>query len=399
MDWIENNYYLKGIMNRLDHLSIPVRIAGFDLDDTLIYRPKRVSKSDKIKLLDSSIPNKIAELVARKYLIIIFTNQAGMSINKNFSILHWRRTIEELASVLFDRVIDQPYYFAIYVAKGYDIYRKPNLGLWELMKADLILEFRLAQISISKKSFYCGDAAGRIRPGPFKKKLYPSSTSGDFSDVDRKFALNLRIDFLTPEEFLMKNPPKMEYQLRGLNPREYLKNFQPLHYRFRPRGREMVIMVGPPGSGKTEFVRKYILPAGYVHINQDICKTKNKCLSLTEDALKNKQSVVIDGTNPDVPSRMAYTSLAKEYRYHHIRCIVIKVDIELAKHLNNVRHVYSQGLIPKIKDVVYHLFCKSFVKPMETEYFDKIEEVDFRFDPEYLNDPFWKRIFLRWSES
>jgi bifunctional polynucleotide phosphatase/kinase len=42
-----------------------------------------------------------------------------------------------------------------------------------------------------KKSFYCGDAAGR--KGPPK----------DFSDSDLKFALVLGIDFFTPEQFFL----------------------------------------------------------------------------------------------------------------------------------------------------------------------------------------------------
>ena len=66
-------------------------------------------------------------------------------------------------------------------------------------------------------------------------------------------------------------------------------------------------MVGPPGSGKTEFVKKYILSHEheheYVHINQDILKTKKKCLQITEDALTKNKSVVIDNTNPDVETR------------------------------------------------------------------------------------------------
>lgn len=41
-----------------------------------------------------------------------------------------------------------------------------------------------------KDSFYCGDAAGRP-----KTALRPK----DFSDTDLKFALNVGIDFKTPE--------------------------------------------------------------------------------------------------------------------------------------------------------------------------------------------------------
>ncbi len=58
MNWTENNFYLKGIKKNLNELHDPVRVASFDLDDTLIHRPKSKSKYEKIKLLDLSIPKK-----------------------------------------------------------------------------------------------------------------------------------------------------------------------------------------------------------------------------------------------------------------------------------------------------------------------------------------------------
>ena len=411
MDWTETNSYIRGIINKLDDLPDPTRVASFDLDDTLIHRPRDAKRlGSKWKLIDTSIIDKIEDLVKKKYIIIIFTNQGGMGLNKNFDKPKWRRAVDDLCKILTKKV--NKYYFAVYVSKNYDLYRKPNIGLWQQMKIDLCDEFELNKIRISKKSFFVGDAAGRIKPSPFKKKISPTSHSGDFSDVDRKFALNIGINFMTPEEFFMTNlasalrgselldeePPQMEYKLSGINSKKMIESAKKNKYIFEPRSKEMVVMVGLPGSGKTEFVKKYILPHGYVHISLDICKSKPQCLSQTKKALEKKKSVVIDNTNPDVLSRMTYTSLAQECGYKHIRCIIMNTDIEIAKHLNNVRHVYSNGMIPKISNIVYNIFKKNYVKPQKSEHFDKIETVDFMFDKENLNDPVWKKIFMRWSE-
>ena len=399
MDWSETNSYLKGIWNNLDKLPDLIRVASFDLDDTIIYRPVRKNADKKWNLIDNSIIDKISDLVANDFIIVIFTNQSGMGGKKDFDKPTWRKAMNDLAKILTSKVKSGKFYFAVYVAKCHDLYRKPNIGMWELMKLDLKEEFNLDKIQISKKSFFVGDAAGRISASPFKKKISPSSAKGDFSDTDRKLALNIGIKFLTPEEFLMKNPPKMKYSLAGIDPYELMEEIVESSYEFKPRKKEMIVMVGMPGSGKTEFVKKYILPHGYVHVNQDTCKTKAKCISVAAEALEKGKSVVIDNTNPDVLSRMLYTALAEDHGYKHIRAIVMNTNREISAHLNNVRHVYSNGSVPKITDIVYNVFKKNYVKPQKSEYFDKIEFIDFVLDPEYFEDKIWKKIFLRWSEA
>nr|AEX62889.1 putative bifunctional polynucleotide phosphatase kinase [Moumouvirus Monve] len=396
MNWLETNNYLKGIINNLDKLHDPIRVAGFDLDDTLICKSK--DKNKKWKLLDSSIKDKISELVDNKYIIIIFTNQGGMSLNKNFDKITWRKAVNDLIKIFISNLNTNKYYFAVYVAKAYDLYRKPNTGLWNLMKNDLKDEFSIEKVKISNKSFFCGDAAGRISPSFFKKKINPSSNKGDFSDTDRKFAINIGIDFITPEEFLLEKNDDSKYKLEGIIPTEFIKKYKFKKYYFEPRKKEMIILIGPPGSGKSYFATKYILPHNYVYINRDTCKTKIKCINETKKALSENKSVVIDNTNPDVLSRMEYTSLAKDYGYKNIRAIIINTDEKLYKHLNNVRHIYSGGVIPKVSEIGYRIYQNKYISPQKSEGFDIIETIDFVFENDNFNDPKWVNAFNKLSE-
>ncbi|MEM0354159.1 MAG: DNA 3'-phosphatase [Thermoplasmata archaeon] len=395
IEWFESENFLKGKISKIEQLSNPIKIASFDLDDTLIKRPKTGEK--KWELLHKDVVDKIASLTERGYIIVIFSNQGGMGFGcRRIDISSWKESAEFFVKELMRK--SKKYYFAIYVAKNYDLYRKPNIGLWEQMKVDLKSEFKIEKIHISKKSFYVGDAAGRLKPGEFRKKLYPKSTKGDFSDVDRKFALNVGITFMTPEEFFTGKKSKIPFRLSGVDPWDLTLIQSKENFLFIPREKEMIIVVGPPGAGKTEFVEKYILPHKYIYVSQDVCKSKEKCKRIVTDALKNGSSVVIDGTHPDTLSRMAYTSLAKKYGYENIRCIVLNTDIQIAKHLNNVRHVYSGGVIPKVSEIAYIKFKNNFVYPQKSEYFDKIENVNFIFDLTKLKNPLWKKIFMRWSE-
>lgn len=406
MDWTETNSYLKGVCNRIDSDNFdntkPIRIAAFDLDDTLILHPKG-SNHKTWNLLDKNAGKKIRDLIEEKYLIVVFTNQSGMSRNAKFDKLQWRKNTTEIMKKLVSKI--DHYYLAVYASKTHDIYRKPNTGMWEQMKIDLRTELELddnQRLRLSANSFYCGDAAGRTEASIFRKRLYPSSKK-DFSDTDRKFAHNLRLKFMTPEEFYLRDYiDETPWEFSGLDPNEYLDNIgsntHAMKYVFKPRKREMIVMVGPPGSGKSTFVKKYLEKHNYVVVNRDTHKTKNKCVAVTNTALVQGKSVVIDNTNYDIPSRMTYTLLAKRHGYEHVRCIILQTDVALAKHLANVRHVYSGGTVPQISNIVYNIYNKSYVEPDRADGFDIIEKVNFTFDPRSVDEK-WMRCFKKLSES
>ena len=54
-----------------------------------------------------------------------------------------------------------------------------------------------------------------------------------------------------------------------------------------------MIFVGYPSLGKSSFYRKHFEPAGYVHINQDTLRTRDKCVKAAEEALEEGKSCVV----------------------------------------------------------------------------------------------------------
>lgn len=70
----------------------------------------------------------------------------------------------------------------------------------------------------------------------------------------------------------------------------------------------MIIHCGSSSSGKSTFTVNHL--PDYERVNRDTLKTKEKCLKVAEEALKNKKSVVIDNTNPSSADRALYIKLA-----------------------------------------------------------------------------------------
>jgi hypothetical protein len=59
---------------------------------------------------------------------------------------------------------------------------------------------------------------------------------------------------------------------------------------------ELILFVGYPCLGKTSFYRRYFQLAGYVHINQDTLRTRDKCVKAAREILQRGESCVIGKT-------------------------------------------------------------------------------------------------------
>lgn len=65
----------------------------------------------------------------------------------------------------------------------------------------------------------------------------------------------------------------------------------------------LILMVGPPGSGKTLFCEQNI-PKNYIILNLDTIKSNSKMNKMFKEALIKKKNIVLDNTNRTKEKRL-----------------------------------------------------------------------------------------------
>lgn len=78
----------------------------------------------------------------------------------------------------------------------------------------------------------------------------------------------------------------------------------------------LIVLMGLQASGKTSFFERHLKDRGYVHINLDTQKTRNRELLEVTRCLESGLSYVIDNTNPTKEDRRRYIEPAKDKGYH-----------------------------------------------------------------------------------
>lgn len=340
-------------------------IVSFDLDDTLISTKSKkkypISADDWIEINNSK--NRLTELFKTNN-IIIFSNQSKMNGQ------------EETIKSKFEQIIN---YFqlplTVYISSNYDHYRKPNIGMFQLM----LKEYYNDDINNINSFIFVGDAAGRP-----KTKKHPK----DFSCSDRKFGYNIsyfydkNFEFKTPEEYF-NNEPEESFEWNEFD-KSTIKFDEKID--FTPsKTQEMILFVGYPASGKSSFYENYLKPADYAHINQDELKTLAKCLSLTKKYIKEKKSFCIDNTNASKNTRQKYIQLCKDNKIP-IRCIYFNVDLLTAKFLNSYRANISDKNIPEIS---YNVYKKNFTEPTTEEGFNEVIKTDLILNSNLINEKYF----------
>lgn len=340
INWIESPSHIIGKTH--DKSLKDKKIAAFDLDHTLIKPSdnKKFSDTDTDWITnDKTIKNKLKGLVDNGYLLVIISNQKGIS-NGKVSVETFKKKLSNVVN-FFDQD------FVILCSLEDDLFRKPRTGLWDkFVKGDI------------KTSFYCGDAAGN---------------PNDFSDTDLKFALNLGLEFRYVTEFItdkkVKCIPNYPIDFKTIN--------NGTNYVFTELDcQEVIINVGLPGSGKSTFTENYIVPKNYIYVNQDTLKTKAKCIKLVESSIKNGKSVVIDNVNINKEQRKVFIDIAKKYNLK-IRCLHFTTSKDLCVHNAYFRNYITNGDRKIIPNIVFNILNKKFEEPEISEGFYKIEKIDF----------------------
>jgi len=354
------------------------KIYGFDMDGTLV-NPKSGKKfpsgrNDWVWILDDDVVvEKLKKEHDNGYKIVVFTNQAGIKKGKT--------NRGDIEGKIMDLAKELGFPLQAFVATTEDVFRKPNCTAWDYMirhhnggvKPDL------------SKCKYIGDAAGRPKTKSEKK---------DFSCGDRAFALNIGIDFQTPEQFFLGKDPRSEFDWGGVDPVALVNKFegkkQPTELNVEiPDEQELVVLVGQPASGKSTFAKRHFVSKGYEWCNNDIYKgNAKKVLKVAQEALDSGKSVVLDNTNPSAAKRKEILSMIKGKKIK-ARAFYLDTPRDVTAHMNLYRERVQA--VRRIPDVAYRSYAKNFEEPSTREGFESVTKVDFF--PIFPTDEH-KRLFL-----
>ena len=361
---LENTVIFKAFNNFLPGKK---KLLSFDLDDTLITFGKSGKSKSPNKTKDTpykftfdlnKVKSKLDEYQKNDFIFAIFSNQNGITQG------HIKESdFKDKIDKIFSQELKYP--IITFFAKEKDFYRKPCIGMFDLFTKKFNDN---APLDLSE-CIYVGDAAGRKKSSTYKRN--------DFSNSDYKFALNCGLKFFTPEEFFLGEKstyPTINNTLHDLDK----NNNDHIKYDVSPNHKEAIIFIGSPGSGKSNFCENNLTPKGYIRINQDTLKTRQKVIKCLEENLKAGNKVVIDSTNPEKNGRKEYIKICKNYGYY-VRAFNFLVSKDLAMHLNNLRTINKnrKHLSGYVNAIPIHTFFKNYEEPEKNEGFDDIVEVNF----------------------
>ncbi|EME84997.1 uncharacterized protein MYCFIDRAFT_41913 [Pseudocercospora fijiensis CIRAD86] len=373
----------------------PVKVAAFDLDDTLITTKSGNTFSkgpDDWKWWHSSVPLKLKQLHGDGYAVIVVSNQSRVVLKPEpkkagdmKSLSNFKSKVSAVLTAL-----DLP--ITAYAATQKDMFRKPRSGMWQQMLKDYGLN---GSTDVDHDScIFVGDAAGREGDKSAKVRK-------DHSCSDRDFAANAGIPFKTPEEYFLEEEPKSF--IRSFDPAPYVEkkldsqtDLDPVVFT-KKNDLDIVLFCGSPGAGKSTFYWQRLQPLGYERVNQDILKTRDKCMKKAAEFIEEKTSVVVDNTNADVEVRAAWIGLARKLQVP-IRLVHFTAPAKLCEHNDTVRALSNGLMNPEKRTILppmaFSGFTSRYREPRAEEGFQDIVKVDFKFDGTDEQRSVWTKFWI-----
>lgn len=131
--------------------------------------------------------------------------------------------------------------------------------------------------------------------------------------------------------------------------------------------REVIVMVGYPGSGKSTYAESLVEKSNYYRVDGDTYKTPQ---AMVLDALKhaNDRSIIFDSTGGTKQRRQNFVEFAKSHTLP-IRAVWVTTPIETALIRN------SQRPVP-VPPIALYSYRKHFEEPTLEEGFTSVERVE-----------------------
>lgn len=297
----------------LNKAQLKAKIAAFDYDHTLVC-PKdgktMPSDVEDWKWLYPNIPDELKRYNDEGFTIVVFTNQS-----KPWKVIQIQYVLQTLQIPVF-----------IVVASEKCDY-KPNPILYDVLVGSAKVD--------KEQSFFVGDALGG---------------KGDWADSDKVFAQNIGLKCLSPEKmFATKQVVEVPVPVLNLSD-----------------SKQVIIMVGYPGSGKSTVAKSVCANTSFALIQGDVYKTSPKMLKAALEHVKEGKSVVFDATNSSSKKRSEYIEFAKKHNMKVV-CVYVSTSLEVSYKRNKEREPDQQ--VPKI---AYSVYTKHFVNPSIEEGFELI---------------------------
>lgn len=319
----------------------PIKDTGFkvifaDLDHTLITPkgkhvfPKTI---DDWKWKDETIVPKLKDMYNNMgYEIVIVSNQKKMT----------REEVKTKVQMIYED-LQLPFVFLSGHSDLY--YRKPQLGLWEVL-----IEYIFKDINNID---------------------YPSSIFVGDSIADLYFARNINIKFLHTELFFAGIPNKdfanIEEKKHPLTEwvSDTTQNILPSFKKLSKSSKRVVIIVGSPASGKS-FYSHELEKTGYLRINKDDMKSDAIMLKAYDTGLKERRNIVIDGTNPTKENRSKWITIARKASYE-ITIVWMNFPMYVVEFLNNYRIAKNKNQNSHVPAVAMRVYYKKLEVPHQSE--------------------------------